>query len=495
MSGSGPDPGQVGFAPLQPFSDRSAVLGANSADHLVNCLDDGFPKEVERKLAFGFEPMGEQLMKNLAEPILCYRVNLQATPPGAAERPPPVLPRLADKAAIAVLPLTNMSSDPEQEYFVDGLAEDLITDLSKIPGLLVIARNSSFAYKGKPIDIRWIAKDLGVRYVVEGSVRRAEARVRINVQLIDAADGTHLWADRFDRDLADVFLLQDEVVGRIVSALSAVLPSARPVARQRATNLEAYDLLVRGRVMVPQSAESNRAARPLLEKAIALDPDFADAHAWLAMCHHWAWTYWAEPPERHRTLSLEAARRAVLLDPENALKISSVTEAINPGGLVVPAASNILHTVASREQRAAPMSMLPEFYRATRVHSERGDLVVPARFVVVAAESRMALPFASHLQRSAAIQMPTGPTIIAMLVNGAAGICDVGQGQRRNKDRGSEFHLSPLLLRGRLTRLPQQAKRLDCCNGNLRASGLADSRVSRIATGRQPSRPRCDHAP
>ena len=122
-----------------------------------------------------------------------------------------------------------MSSDLEQDYFVDGLAEDLITDLSKVPGLFVISRHSAFAFKGKHIDIRSIAKDLGVRYVVEGSVRRAAARIRINVQLIDAEDGTHLWADRFDRDLADIFVLQDEVVDKMVNALAGVLPSARPI--------------------------------------------------------------------------------------------------------------------------------------------------------------------------------------------------------------------------------------------------------------------------
>ena len=211
-----------------------------------------------------------------------------------------------------------MSSDPEQEYFVDGLAEDLITDLSKVPGLFVISRHSSFAYKEKAIDIRSVAKDLGVQFVVEGSVRRAAARVRINVQLIDAQDDTHLWADRFDRDLADIFSLQDEVVGRIVSALAGLLPSARPVPRQRATNLEAYDLFVRGRVMVTQSAESNRSARPLLEKSIELDLGFADAHAWLAMSHLWGWSYWGEPLEPHCSLAHEAAQRAVSLDPNNA---------------------------------------------------------------------------------------------------------------------------------------------------------------------------------
>jgi hypothetical protein len=152
-----------------------------------------------------------------------------------------------------------------------------------------------------------------------GSVRRAAARVRINAQLIDAADSSHLWADRFDSDLADVFLLQDEVISKIVSTLADVLPSVAISGTRRAGNLEAYDLFVRGRVLVTQSPESNRAAPQLLERGIKLDPGFADAHAWLAMSHHFAWAYWLEAPEHHQSLALAAARRAVLLDPENAV--------------------------------------------------------------------------------------------------------------------------------------------------------------------------------
>jgi TolB-like protein/Tfp pilus assembly protein PilF len=282
------------------------------------CVSGKVSKEVEKKLAFGFEPMGEQQMKNIAEPVACYRVSLQRPAAPQPARPSPAPPGLPDRAAIAVLPFVNMSSDPEQEYFADGLAEDLITDLSKVRGLFVISRHSSFAFKGKSIDIRSVAKDLGVRFVVEGSVRRAAARVRINVQLIDAEDGTHLWADRFDRDLADIFVLQDEVVGKIVGALTGVLPSARALPRQRAANLEAYDLFVRGRVLVTRSVESNREARLVLQRAIELDPEFADAHAWLAMSHAWGWSHWGEGEEHHRALALAAAQRAVALDPENA---------------------------------------------------------------------------------------------------------------------------------------------------------------------------------
>ena len=175
--------------------------------------------------------MGEQRLKNIAEPISCYRVNLQFPRSTKHNRLAP--PALPDRAALAVLPFANMSSDPEQDFFAEGLAEDLITDLSKVPGLLVISRHSSFAYKGRSVDVRLIAKDLGVRYIIEGSVRRAAARVQINAQLIDASENTHLWADRFDSELSDVFTLQDEVVGKIVSALAGALPSVPPAPRRR----------------------------------------------------------------------------------------------------------------------------------------------------------------------------------------------------------------------------------------------------------------------
>jgi TolB-like protein/class 3 adenylate cyclase len=294
-------------ARLEQLAEPGGILISGTAyDHLQGKLDCS--------LSF----VGERVLKNIIRPVRVYHVGWQRHPVDEQERfsAKPGLPNLA---TIAVLPFTNMSSDPEQEYFADGLAEDLITDLSKIPGLLVIARNSSFTYKGRPVDIRSVARELSVRYVIEGSVRRAATRIRINAQLIDASDNSHLWADRFDRDLADIFVLQDEVVGRIVEALADALPSARRLASRRATNLDAYDLFVRGRVLVTQSVEGNRTARPLLERAVEIDPGFAEAHAWLAMSHHFAWAYWGEATERHPVLALAAAQRAVSLDPEDAV--------------------------------------------------------------------------------------------------------------------------------------------------------------------------------
>ena len=282
------------------------------------CVSAKVSKEVEKKLAFGFEPMGEQQMKNISEPVACYRVNLQPQQTVTPKQAAPAQAPATDKVTIAILPFVNMSSDPEQEFFADGLAEDLITDLSKVAGLFVISRHSSFAFKGKFADVRAVARDLGVRFVVEGSVRRAASRVRINVQLIDAEDGTHLWADRFDREIEDVFALQDEVVGRIVNALSGVVPSSRPVRGRRTGNIKAYDLLVRGRGLINKFREGPMAARPLLQKALEIDPEFAEAHAWLAMTYLYGWVYWGEEIETQRSLALQAAERAVALDPENA---------------------------------------------------------------------------------------------------------------------------------------------------------------------------------
>jgi TolB-like protein len=232
---------------------------------------------------------------------------------GGVMRKPLPLP---DKPSIAVLPFVNLSKDPEQESFADGLTEDLITDLSRISGLFVIARNSSFAYKGKVMDVDGIADDLGVRYLLEGSARRAAGRVRINVQLVDAASGDHLWAERFDRDLEDIFAVQDEVTGKIVEALLGQL-RALP-ARNRPKNLEAYDLCVRARKLMDDTPQAAQEAHLMLTRAVSLDPDYAEAHRWLAMNHWMGWVHSDGPTDASRTVALELARKAVAIDPNDA---------------------------------------------------------------------------------------------------------------------------------------------------------------------------------
>ncbi len=210
---------------------------------------------VRDRLPLVFEDLGEQQVKNIARPVRVYRVRN----PGVAASPstpiPPLLP-LPDKPSIAVLPFQNMSSDPEQEYFVDGMVEEIITALSRIRWLFVIARNSSFTYKGQAVDVKQVGRELGVRYLLEGSVRKARGRVRITGQLIDAATGTHLWADRFDGSLEDVFDLQDKVASSVAGVIEPALQTAetaRSAARPTA-DLTAYDLYLRAYAMTLSSA-------------------------------------------------------------------------------------------------------------------------------------------------------------------------------------------------------------------------------------------------
>ncbi|WP_031250007.1 winged helix-turn-helix domain-containing tetratricopeptide repeat protein [Mesorhizobium sp. LNHC221B00] len=223
---------------------------------------------------------------------------------------------LPDKPSIAVLPFVNLSNDPGQEAFADGLTEDLITDLSRASGLFVIARNSTFAYKGKAMDVREFARELGVRYLLEGSARRAADRVRINAQLVDAMSGEHLWAERFDRRLDDIFAVQDEVIAKIVEALLGRLRAPPP--RNRPSSLEAYDLCVRARKLIDDTPQTAREAHLMLTRAIALDPDYAEAYRWLAMNHWMGWVHWGEPVEPNRRVALELARKAVAIDPNDA---------------------------------------------------------------------------------------------------------------------------------------------------------------------------------
>jgi TolB-like protein/class 3 adenylate cyclase len=247
--------------------------GVNVAARLQNiagpgdiCVSGSVYEQVKRKINLDFDELGPQTIKNITEPVAVYRVESQSSNlteyHGRVEKQPLALP---SNPSIAVLPFINMSNDPEQETFVDGLTEDLITDLSRTAGLFVIARNSVFAYKGRPADVRRIARELGVRHLLEGSARRAAGRVRINAQLIDAIGGDHLWAERFDRDLEDIFAVQDEVTGKIVEALVGRLTN-QP-ARSRPTNMAAYDLCVRARSLSLQTALAGREAIFLLERA------------------------------------------------------------------------------------------------------------------------------------------------------------------------------------------------------------------------------------
>jgi TolB-like protein/class 3 adenylate cyclase len=253
--------------------------------------------QVRDRLPFVFEDLGEQQVKNIARPVRVYRVGPRAGAcpwqgtggPNAAgtaavPTPAPALP-LPDKPSIAVLPFANMSGDPEQEYFADGMVEEIITALSRIRWLFVIARNSSFTYKGKAVDVKQVGRELGVRYVLEGSVRKGGNRVRITAQLIDAATGAHLWADRFDGSLEDVFDLQDKVASSVAGVIEPALQAAETArsAVRPTDDLTAYDLYLRAYAMFWSSAQVPEALR-LLEQAIARDPGYGLALAWAAQC-------------------------------------------------------------------------------------------------------------------------------------------------------------------------------------------------------------------
>jgi len=247
------------------------------------CVSRRVLEDVQRKLEIAFEDAGEQQLKNIEGSVRVYRLRLG----GAAATRRPALP-LPDKPSIAVLPFQNMSGDPEQEYFADGIVEDLIMALSRFRWLFVIARNSSFTYKGRAVDVKRVGRELGVRYVLEGSVRKAGNLIRIAGQLIDASTGAHLWADRFDGELKDIFHLQDQVTARVVTVIAPKLVGAEIERAQRkpTDRLYAYDYYLRGEASSrPWTREANSEALRLYCKAIELDPDFASAYGRAAFCY------------------------------------------------------------------------------------------------------------------------------------------------------------------------------------------------------------------
>jgi len=280
------------------------------------CLSGTVYDQIEGKLALPYDSLGEQTVKNITKPVRVYRVRTSATVPMANIKSV-MTPALPDEPSIAVLPFVNMSSDPEQEYFSDGITEDLITDLSKLSRLFVISRNSVFLYKGKTVNPKQVSQDLGVQYVLEGSVRKAGNRVRITAQLVDTDRGYHVWADRYDRELQDIFALQDEITQKIVAALAVKLTEGERerLTRRYTGNLEAYDYYLRGLEYSDcATQETNTLARQMFEQALALDPQFATAYAELGWVFFEQWVMGWSQDAQTLDQTLAMAQRVLALD-------------------------------------------------------------------------------------------------------------------------------------------------------------------------------------
>jgi adenylate cyclase len=281
------------------------------------CISENAYQQVKGKLVLDVSDMGEPLLKNIAQPVRVYGVRLQDAPASAVLK-------LPDKPSIAVLPFQNMSGDPEQEYFADGLVEDITTGLSRFKWLFVIARNSTFAYKGRSIDIKQIGRELGVRYVLEGSVRKAAGQVRITAQLIETEERTHIWVERYDRAISDIFALQDEITTSTVAAIEPSLRQAEieRAKRKRPENLDAYDLVLRATSFaytgMPEGASQ---AMPLLERALVLDSNYALAHGQIAYCHEILYLR-AGRREDNRVAAIRHGHAAITLGPDDATALT-----------------------------------------------------------------------------------------------------------------------------------------------------------------------------
>ena len=326
------------------------------------CVSRVVRDQVRDKLDFSFEDMGEQQVKNIARPVRTHRVRLDSPvdePSAAAVATTRSAQPLPQKPSIAVLPFANMSGDAEQEYFSEGITEDIITNLSHNHAFFVISRSTSFAFKGPAVDVGKIGRELGVRYVLEGSVRRAGNRVRITAQLIEAASGHHLWADRYDRELADVFAVQDEISRSITGAIAPGIIAAeiRQAQRKGPDQLDAWDRTVRAHWHIRRFTQVDLAeARRLLEEAIDLDPTNSMAYADLAFARHFEAVFgWGDGPAESHVRLGEAARNAVAADDSDAMAHTALA--------IFDLFSNRHEEARRRLQRALELNPNSEFAR------------------------------------------------------------------------------------------------------------------------------------
>ena len=334
---------------------------------------------VGNRLSVAFEDRGEQQLKNIENPVRVYDVLLHAPTQheGRTEM-------REDRPSVAVLPFTNMSGDPEQEYFSDGITEDIITDLSKISGLSVIARHSAFSYKGKPLKIQQVGRELGAAFVVEGSVRKAGTRVRVTGQLVRCDDSSHIWADRFDRDLTDIFTIQDEITQAIVEQLKVkLLPKEKTaLAKSQTGNVEAYTFYLRGReFFYRHSKHFFVLARRMFEKAVELDPHYARAHAGIADCDSFLFLHYNDT---------EIKTADILARTETALALdNAVAEAHASRGVALSAANRYHEAVREFEQAIAlDPNSYDAHYLFARAYFSHGEIERAAKHFERAAEIR-----------------------------------------------------------------------------------------------------------
>ncbi|MCF6103248.1 adenylate/guanylate cyclase domain-containing protein [Mesorhizobium muleiense] len=311
------------------------------------CVTAAVATQIADRLEIAMEDLGEKTLKNISRPVRLYRIGLDS----------PVLPeveakRSISKPSIVVLPFTNMSGDPEQEFFADGLTEDIITELSRHHELFVISRNSSFVYKNRAVNVREVAEKLDVQYLVEGSVRKIGDRVRVTVQLIDTANDAHIWADKYDRKLDDIFAIQDEVTAAIAATLPGRVEAAQrdQLARAKPANMAAYECVLAAKVLHHKSTiADNERAQTLIGRAVALDPDYAHAHAWRACILGQAWVYnWCKDRDAVWNDIMAALDRALALD-DNDADVHRILAAVNVN-------NNELTTARYHQERALALN-------------------------------------------------------------------------------------------------------------------------------------------
>ena len=351
------------------------------------CVSSIVNESIGNRIDVRFRDGGDISVKNIDRPIRVWKWHPGATPLAAAKSNAAKPEPNGATASIAILPFTNMSGDPEQEYFSDGITEDIITDLSKIAGLTVIARNSSFTYKGRSVDIRTVGRELGVQSVLEGSIRRAGQRVRITAQLVDAATGGHLWAERYDRDLTDIFEVQDDVTRRIVHALKVTLSPVEnaQLSAGGTSSMDAYDYVLRGRELLlgkTKNRETFEQSTKLFMRALELDPNYPKAYAAMSMAYNLDYqNRWSDDPDGSLPLAKRYAEQAIEKDPNEPFarlvaswaaifdkNLDRATSEVNTALRLNPnfalAYSNLgsIHNYSGR-----PLEAIPVFERAMRL--------------------------------------------------------------------------------------------------------------------------------